>query len=431
MAEKNDPFYAGRETCIYKAFWFMKWWKIFDYQGGVHIRRMFYQIVSQTKPTKHDGGPFINTDKCWNYLCEASKYARELGMIDPGKIIDRRNPEPYERVVTRELKEPSIEINCEEWKLPSIDMSLLNGIELNLPTFELHGYEYNNGLQPYHIEIWIEKSTMDDILKPLCDQYGINLVIGVGYLSITSINKLLDRAESINKPCRIFYISDFDPAGVNMPLAVSRQIEFWFSKRQLKNSRIQLEHLALTNEQVAHYKLPRVPIKDSDKRGPGFEEKHGTGAVELDAIEALHPGELNKIVENSILKYYDVELENEVKKKEEDSKQVVENLLKDKISPYRKEIDNIKDFINAIVEHYEEQLLAISNQMGSELAPFVEKLNMLRQSLIYSANEIKNEYDLPTLTHNEVEMKNDGCLFDMRRSYMQQLAFYKKYKKTK
>ena len=55
-------------------------------------------------------------------------------MIDPGKILTEEILNHMSARV-RELKEPSIEINCEEWKLPSIDMSLLNGIELNLPTF--------------------------------------------------------------------------------------------------------------------------------------------------------------------------------------------------------------------------------------------------------------------------------------------------------
>ena len=40
--------------------------------------------------------------------------------------------------------------------------------------------------------------------------------------------------------------------------------------------------------------------KESDKGKARFEAQHGAGAVELDALEALHPGELRRIVEAAI-----------------------------------------------------------------------------------------------------------------------------------
>jgi hypothetical protein len=48
-----------------------------------------------------------------------------------------------------------------------------------------------------------------------------------------------------------------------------------------------LTPLALTLAQVQQYRLPRIPIKESDRRKPGFEDTYGEGAVELDALEAL------------------------------------------------------------------------------------------------------------------------------------------------
>jgi hypothetical protein len=40
-------------------------------------------------------------------------------------------------------------------------------------------------LQPYHVEVWAEKTTMNDILVPLCSSLGTNYVSGAGYQSIT------------------------------------------------------------------------------------------------------------------------------------------------------------------------------------------------------------------------------------------------------
>jgi hypothetical protein len=51
------------------------------------------------------------------------------------------------------------------------------------------------------------------------------------------------------------------------------------------NADIKLIPLALTRDQVITYQLPRIPIKESDGRRAGFEERYGAGAVELDALE--------------------------------------------------------------------------------------------------------------------------------------------------
>jgi hypothetical protein len=41
---------------------------------------------------------------------------------------------------------------------------------------------------------------------------------------------------------------------------------------------------------VRQYRLPRTSIKPSELRKQRFEDTFGTGAVELDALETLHPG---------------------------------------------------------------------------------------------------------------------------------------------
>ena len=70
-----------------------------------------------------------------------------------------------------------------------------------------------------------------------------------------------------------------------MPVAVAHQIEFWLQD-YTPGADINLTPLALTRDQVITYQLPRIPIKESDARKAGFEERYGAGAVELDALEA-------------------------------------------------------------------------------------------------------------------------------------------------
>src|ERR687894_2852443 len=74
LAEKNDPFYAGSPAQRAKAEWFAELWERFGYTTGVHLRRVHYRLVTEPGGVaKHDGEPYLNTEGCWCYLCEAGK----------------------------------------------------------------------------------------------------------------------------------------------------------------------------------------------------------------------------------------------------------------------------------------------------------------------------------------------------------------------
>jgi hypothetical protein len=90
-----------------------------------------------------------------------------------------------------------------------------------------------------------------------------------------------------------------------MPVAVARQMEFW-RQDDAPGADIKLTPLALTRDQVITYQLPRLPIKESDVRQAGFEERYGAGAVEWEALEALYPGVLADLVRDAIAPYRDM-----------------------------------------------------------------------------------------------------------------------------
>jgi hypothetical protein len=65
------------------------------------------------------------------------------------------------------------------WSLPSPgEHGLASLIELPLPDVEdVSGYDYHATDQPYYVELWIEKSTMDDVLVPICEELHVNLLL--------------------------------------------------------------------------------------------------------------------------------------------------------------------------------------------------------------------------------------------------------------
>ena len=152
----------------------------------------------------------------------------------------------------------------------------------DLPNFDIRGFDPEQG---YLVEVWIEKSTQNDWLIPLCERRGVNLVVGIGESSEILCRHLAERVQATGKPARIIYMSDFDPAGRSMPVSVARKLEYYIGKFDFDVD-VTLNPLVLTEEQCQRYRLPRSPIEEKERRKDTFEEKFGAGATELDALEA-------------------------------------------------------------------------------------------------------------------------------------------------
>jgi nucleotide-binding universal stress UspA family protein len=175
------------------------------------------------------GMPYENTEGCWDYMSEAGKYARYLSLVRPDAFEDHRNPPPHIYMAPNGVRpSPAVQLtDLEDWMLPWIESDLSALLSLPLPIVDLvKGYTYDAIDQPYLVEVWVEKSTMDDVLLPLCQELHLNLVTSVGFQSITSAIRLLQRASALvhlGKPTRIFYISDFDPAGDGTAQAICQR----------------------------------------------------------------------------------------------------------------------------------------------------------------------------------------------------------------
>jgi hypothetical protein len=228
LGPQNDPFYSGSPGNRVWAEWFAKLWRQFKCPRGTHLRRFHYVLISQKVPVKlPDGKPYRNTDRCWQKLLMASRPARHQGLVDPTSVDDHRNPDPHlfahYGLVDPYGREPGVTFGeARYWPLPSLYLSGPDSFEL--PDITAHGYDYGLVDQPYHLEVWIEKSTMNDVLEPVCQARGVNLVTGVGFQSISNVIVLLHRLAALpdDKPTRLFYIADFDPAGDSSRPAAGR-----------------------------------------------------------------------------------------------------------------------------------------------------------------------------------------------------------------
>jgi len=427
---------AARE----KAEWFAALWHDLGLDGarGVHLRRVHYRINAQREPlplpapvtwkdkdtkVEYSTTVYENSERCWEVLGEASKAARYLRLVDPDAFVDRRNPDPHVYFAPRAVM-PAISywIDSPSWKLPSVEVDL--SCELAWPDFDIEGYEYLAGDQPVICEIWAEKSTMNDVLLPLGRELGVNVATSLGFQSITNVLSLLrDRARDSGKAARIFYVSDFDPSGDAMPTAVARQIEYWLPFYS-EGADIALTPVALTRDQAERYRLPRKPVKDSDRRKAAFEERHGAGAVELDALEALYPGELAKIIREAVKPYHDDTLADRLDEAYDEACEAVSQAWEWESGPYYASLSEIESEARAVVERYEGELGRIQDAMEAELEPLRERLENLRQDISEARDRVR--VSLPDRPGPELgPIDESGWLYHSKRDYFDQLEAYK------
>lgn len=405
LSDNNDPYYAGTTSAQRKAAeWFARMWEQ-EYKGqtGIHLRRCHYHIDA-IKLLKTNGMPYTNSTRDWDMLLYSSKWARILRLVPADAFDDHRNQDPYPLAWrTSAVREPTI-FGLEQqynWSLPMLASS-----DWTLETPQVAGYAPDDYLdRAYLLELWIEKSTMDDILVPLTDELGVRLVPSSGYQSISNAVKFLERVHEIGKPGRIFYISDHDEAGRKMPIAVARQIEFW-RQHYAPDSDVKLIVLALTKEQIARYKLPSsVEKKD---------------AVELDALEALAPGELENIVRRAIEPYLDETIGTRRNAAEREAQETVRQAWSRVIGPHKRALETLNRRVEQIRKKYQKRL-------KRELAPFKKPLARLQAEMAEATLVFR-----PTLPARPLEAVSDldeqNCLFDSSRPYLEQLRFYKSQK---
>jgi len=353
-----------------------------------------------------NGLPYENTETCWNILNLASKAARYLQLVDPEAFVDRRNPEAVVYAAHRRA-EPEVWATSRLW-----------GSQLRLPDFpDVPGYRVS-GYEPsqaFHLELWCEKSTMNDVLEPLCQHYGMNLQTGLGELSITATLALVHRLQEGGRPARIFYVSDFDPAGQSMPVSVSRKVEYFVRTLGLDVD-VRVFPVILTLEQVQYYQLPRTPIKDTERRRGGFEDRYGEGAVELDALEALYAGELQNVLSQCIEYYYDTTLA-------ERTQEVQARLERDLALIWQQVTSRFSGDVEALRAVHAQ----LEQEFGSRMASYGEQVQAVWQAM-------RSELDLsvPDLGYYPLPAPafsgefGDG-LYNSERDYLEQIEAYKQF----
>ncbi len=442
MARSNDPFYAGQDSQRERAEWFASLFRRLGFEGRrVHVRFVHYVASGEEKnpvsgervqERRPDGTLYENTEADWDFIQKASKDARNMGLVDPRNIVDRRTPRPFLFGPETSAPAPYVEVTPPRLSLPAVHVS---SVEPYRTDGEAHALGYRRHLahQPSLIEVWVEKN-LDDadnpVIETLCRELGVNLVTGIGFMTISSVYALLERRAKLGKPLRILYLSDFDPAGKHMSVSPARHIEFAL-RDMCEDERpdIRLHPLALTEEQVKALGLPRQPIKATDGRKANFEAKYGPeGATELNAL--MHETRVEwteEMLRAAVGALRDEGLGHKLYAASQEAQELVGEALESRLRWVHRALGLIEERAREIGERYVAELEDIRDRLAAEMTPLEERAVRVRRAarrkLLWFEEEMAPQ--LPTVEGEEPDGVAEGWLFDSRRDYMEQLRHYK------
>ncbi len=378
-----------------------------------------HYVVSQSGGLAADGTPYLNDHRNWVDLSEGSRKARYLGLVDPETCSPTGATDATIHVQPCFGRaEPDVEITRSGGVyvpgLPPAPSLFPEGVFLSEPEAEVNGYDTGISDQPVLLELWVEKSTVNDVVEPLCAELGLNLKVGKGYESITSAVSLLRRADAAGKPIHVFYVSDLDNAGEGMPIQVARQLEFWAWKLGI-DIPVTLERLALTVEQVEEYSLPQAPA---------------SGDTELDALEALHPGELERVIREAVEKWRDPDLDAVAQGAQDEAEQAVKQALEAVTAEVEDDVDDLAGAVREIRARYLEQLRPLAQQWQQisgaykeEIAGHEETAGDLEARLNEAVEGI--DWDLPERPEAEPpDVDTADLLYDSERDWLDQIGHY-------
>lgn len=147
--------------------------------------------------------------------------------------------------------------------------------------------------QDVYVEVWLEKDALSGVLYPITERWDAPLMVTRGYPSLSFLYSAADNIQDIGKPTFIYYLGDYDPSGVNIPQVVERNLH-----ELAPGASISFQRIAVNPDQIRSMELLTRPTKMTDSRAKNFRGE----SVEVDAIP---PGVLKQLVEDSIVAHVD------------------------------------------------------------------------------------------------------------------------------
>lgn len=131
----------------------------------------------------------------------------------------------------------------------------------------------------YRCEVWAESRSIASVLTDECQKLAVSLYPCGGFSSLSFAHAAAEEhnGDSDTRPLIVYYVGDYDPAGVLIDRALERELRTHLRA----DIPMDFRRIAINEEQVKEYDLPTKPRKEGDKRS-----QHIQYTVEAEAMPA-------------------------------------------------------------------------------------------------------------------------------------------------
>jgi hypothetical protein len=359
LANQNDPFRVDTPAGHRDGAWLAE--IVQDLLGDrrIHLRGLHYAITMHTSPIiKPNGERYLNDDPTWEWLQNGpAKDARWLGYLPFDQITDERNAAPVTRIWSKQDPWPYLDVEI-DIDIPDLD-------EL-MPTV---GVQYFDGVQPYKLVIFGEKSSLEPILAPVASTYKADLYLPTGEISDTMMYQMARIGAEDGRPMVVVCFSDADPSGWQMPISIARKLQAFqaWGDMEVPDGRgstkvvsfddlqFEVHRAAVLPGQVRQYGLPSSPLKATEKRADQWREAMGIDQTEVDALTTPAMAEvLRRIASQALDPFYDWTLDQRVLEARSAWETEAARVATEQIGPYR--LGAIHQIATARLQQIREQI---------------------------------------------------------------------------
>jgi hypothetical protein len=241
------------------------------------VRQVHYQLLNDP-PLRHKSKPdsaYQNDRKSYQDLCDVLTRARLTGDIPFESLSDETRPIRN----TQFSRDVASFIDSEVYHL-----------------FRNYRRDLMQS-QWDHVELIVEKLTVQGIVQPVANEHCLPMTVGRGYCSIGPRRAIVERFQESAKDRLILLVaSDFDPDGEEICESFGRSIRDDFG---IDPDRISLHKILLNHDQVKAWDLPSngMEAKQSSPNYEKFAQKYGPDVFELEAVD---PSAMQEAIRSAI-----------------------------------------------------------------------------------------------------------------------------------
>jgi len=137
----------------------------------------------------------------------------------------------------------------------------------------------------------------------------------------------------------------------------------------------------------------------------------------LDALEALHPGALSKIVTDALTEFYDTDLASTVTWAKADAESYLTSQAEDMQETYQERLDKLQADYEALYREVTPRLVAITSELDEVMTEMADEMEVFADR-----TDITEDYPVPEAEEADADL--DAALVWSGRSYDEQLESY-------